>query len=84
MFGKKPADSWKNQTYWHKYHFIRDLVEARRIKVVYCASENMIVDILTKGICINQFEMLLQLAGIAEGTSTDWNWEGVLQFHSVT
>ena len=51
-----------------KYHFIHDLVGARRIMVVYCASENMIADILTKGLRINRFEMLQQLAGIAEGT----------------
>ena len=49
-----------------KFHFVCDLVEAGRIKVVYCASENMIAEILTKGLCINQFEMLRQLAGIAE------------------
>ena len=54
-----------------KYHFVRDLVEAGRIKVEYCASENMIADILTKGLCINRFEMLRQLAGIVESTCTD-------------
>ena len=54
-----------------KYHFVRDLVEAGRIKVEYCASENMIADILTKGLRINRFEMLRQLAGIAESTCTD-------------
>ena len=36
-----------------KYHFVHDLVEAGSIKVEYCASENMIADILTKGLCIN-------------------------------
>ena len=30
-----------------KYHFVCDLVEAGRIKVVYCASEYMIADLLT-------------------------------------
>ena len=54
-----------------KYHFVCDLVEAGRIKVEYCASENMIADILTKGLRINRFEMLQQLAGIAESTCTD-------------
>ena len=54
-----------------KYHFVRDLVEAGRIKVEYCASENMIADILTKGLRINRFEMLRQLAGIAESVCTD-------------
>ena len=41
------------------------------IKVEYCASENMLADIFTKGLSINWFEMLRQLAGIAEGTCTD-------------
>ena len=61
MFSKKSADSWKNKIDI-KYHFVRDLVEAGRIKVKYCASENIIADILTKGLRINQFEMLRQLA----------------------
>ena len=39
-----------------KYHFIRDLVEAGRIKLTYCASEDMVADMLTKGLPIKQFE----------------------------
>ena len=31
-----------------KYHFIRDAVEAGKIKLVYCALEDMIADMLTK------------------------------------
>ena len=49
-----------------KYHFIRDLVEAGRIKLTYCASEDMVADMLTKGLPIKQFEKLRRLAGIAE------------------
>ncbi len=45
-----------------KYHFIRDLVEAGRIKLTYCASEDMVADVLTKGLRIKQFEKLRQLA----------------------
>ena len=52
-----------------KYHFIRDLVEAKRVKLVYCASENMIADMLTKGLPIKQFEKLRELAGIAKFTN---------------
>ena len=54
-----------------KYHFVHDLVEAGRNEVMYCASENMTADILTKGLRINQFEMLQQLAGITKGTCTE-------------
>ena len=49
-----------------KYHFIRDLVEAGRIKLTYCASEDMVADMLTKGLPIKQFEKLRRLAGIDE------------------
>ena len=41
--------------------------------MTYCASENMIADILTKGLHIKQFEKLRQLAGMAKGTCTDKN-----------
>ena len=51
-----------------KYHFIRDLVEAGRIKLTYCASEDMVADMFTKGPTIKQFEKLRLLAGIAEFT----------------
>ena len=49
-----------------KYHFVCDLVEAGRIKLTYCASEDMVADMLTKGLPIKQFEKLRRLAGIAE------------------
>lgn len=49
-----------------KYHFIRDMVEAGRIKLTYCASEDMVADMLTKGLPIKQFEKLRRLAGVSE------------------
>ena len=39
-----------------KYHFIHDAVEAGKIKLVYCASEDMIADMLTKVLSIRQFK----------------------------
>ena len=48
-----------------KYHFI-DMVEAGRIKLTHCSSENMIADILTKGLPVKQFEKLRGLAGVGE------------------
>ena len=51
-----------------KYHFIRDLVEAERIKLTYCVSENMVADMLTKGLPIKQFEKLRELAGVVKCT----------------
>ena len=49
-----------------KYHFIRDLVEAGRIKLIYCPSEKMVADMLTKGLPIFQFENLRGLLGMCE------------------
>ena len=49
-----------------KYHFIRDLVEAGRISLNYCPSNDMIADMLTKGFPISQFEKLCALAGMCE------------------
>ena len=39
-----------------KYHFIRELVESGKIKLVYCAAEDMLADMLAKGLYIRQFE----------------------------
>ena len=41
-----------------KYHIIRDMAEAGRIKLTYCASEDMVADMLTEGLPIKQFEKL--------------------------
>lgn len=49
-----------------KYHYIRELVESGRVEVIYCPSEDMIADMLTKGLPILQFEKLRHLAGIVE------------------
>ena len=49
-----------------KYHFIRDLVEAGRIELTYCTTEDMVADMFTKGASIKQFEKLLYLAGVTE------------------
>ena len=47
-----------------KYQFIRDLVEVGRIKLTYCASEDMVADMLTKGLPIKQFEKSHSCANI--------------------
>lgn len=52
-----------------KYHYVRDMVQAGRIQLEYCASENMIADILTKGVTIKQFQKFRKLTGIEE---LDW------------
>ena len=48
-----------------KYYFIRDLVEDERIQLTCCASEDMIADMLTKGLTVKQFEKLRHVAGLS-------------------
>jgi hypothetical protein len=39
---------------------------AGKIKLVYCGSEDMIADMLTKELSITQFDKLRRLAGVSE------------------
>ena len=63
---KNPAVHGRTKHIDIKYHFIRDLVEAGKIKLIYCATENIVADIFTKGISISQFEKLRHLIGLAK------------------
>jgi len=54
-----------------KYHFVYELVESGKIKLVYCASEDMLADMFTKGLDSKQFEQLRQLIGLVECTHWD-------------
>ena len=49
-----------------KYHYIRELVEAGKLKLLYCASEDMIADMLTKPLRTATFEKLRNLSGVVE------------------
>lgn len=47
-----------------KYHFIRELVSNKVVQLQYCPTEEMIADMLTKGLSSDQFSRLLRLAGV--------------------
>jgi len=47
-----------------KYHFIRELVSTEVVQLQYCPTEEMIADMLTKGLPYEQFTKLQCLAGI--------------------
>jgi hypothetical protein len=47
-----------------KYHFIREQVEKGTVTLKYCPSENMIADMLTKGLSKEQFYKLRLLIGV--------------------
>lgn len=65
---KNPQCHGKTKHVDIKYHFVRDQVECGKIKLVYCQSEKMTADILTKGLPVSQFVKLRQSAGVAEFT----------------
>lgn len=47
-----------------KYHFVRDLTEEKKINVVYCSSENMLADVLTKPLGRVRLEALREQIGL--------------------
>ena len=47
-----------------KYHFIRDLVNNKKIKLIYCPTNFMIADALTKGLLKVKFNQLRKSMGI--------------------
>ena len=47
-----------------KFHFIREQVMAKTVKLKYCRSSNMIADMMTKGLCKVHFAKLRSMSGI--------------------
>ena len=47
-----------------KFHYIREMVSMNKIELKYCKSEEMISDILTKGIGKVQFGKLRSMIGL--------------------
>ena len=47
-----------------KYHFIREQVEKKAVELKYCPTEEMVADMLTKGLAKEQFQKLRPLAGV--------------------
>uniref|UniRef100_A0A1X7V1B3 Reverse transcriptase Ty1/copia-type domain-containing protein n=1 Tax=Amphimedon queenslandica TaxID=400682 RepID=A0A1X7V1B3_AMPQE len=51
-----------------KYHYIRDQVKDGIINVQYCKTDDIIADMMTKGLHGDQFEKLRKMAGAVETT----------------
>lgn len=49
-----------------KYHFIREQVEKGTVKLNYCCTNDMIADMLTKGLCKEKFVKFRNMAGVKE------------------
>ena len=47
-----------------KYHFVREQVEERTVKLKYCPTENMVANMLTKGLNIDTFKNIRRMAGV--------------------
>ena len=52
-----------------KYHFVRDQVDKKVVKLSYCPTNDMIADIMTKGLPKEQFLKLRSLTGVKQVTS---------------
>ena len=48
-----------------KYHFVRELVENGQVRLTYCPTENMIADMLTKGLTKDKLCKIRNMAGMA-------------------
>lgn len=46
------------------FHFIRERISSNEIKVMYCESESMLADIMTKGLSKIRFEKLRYMLGV--------------------
>jgi hypothetical protein len=49
-----------------KYHFIREEIKKGTIEIKYCTTEDMVADMLTKGLYAERFAKLSKMAGIKE------------------
>ena len=47
-----------------KCHFVREQVEEGTVKLKYCPTENMVADILTKGLNKDTFKKIRSIAGV--------------------
>ena len=66
---KNPQSHGKSKHIEIKYHFVREHVNGGAIELKYCQTENMIADMLTKGLGKQRFEKLRSMAGVSEQSS---------------
>ena len=47
-----------------EHHFVCERVKYKNVEIVYCPTEDMIADMLTKGVSQDKFEKLCEMIGI--------------------
>ena len=68
---KNPQFHGRTKHFNIKYHFIREQVSNGKICLRYCPTEDMLADLLTKGIGSEKFERLRRLYGICNQVSSE-------------
>jgi hypothetical protein len=63
---KNPVQHHRTKHIDVKYHFIRERIEEGTVKVIYCPTNEMKADILTKGIAAPQFKQLRDQLNLRE------------------
>ena len=66
---KNPTSHGKSKHIEIKYHYIREQIQKKQIELKYCDTNNMIADMLTKGLPKDKMKKLAKLAGMAQQPS---------------
>ena len=67
-----------------RYHYIREKVLDKTIDIQYCLTNEMVADVLTKGLTFVKFLKFRELSGVKQLSA--FEWEGVLgtEIHTCT
>ena len=68
---KNPQFHGRSKHISTKYHFIREQVSNDKICLEYCPTEDMLADLLTKGVGPEKFERLRRLYGMCNLVSSE-------------
>ena len=61
---KNPVNFKRSKHIDVKYHFVRQCVEKAEVQIIYCPSEKMLADFLTKPLSKVRFESLCSSIGL--------------------